>query len=146
MRRRYYKSGTGWCIWRWTQVNWRGKPYMIRLHLFKTPWFSAMLHWFLGPDPHSDPHDHPVAFVSFMLRGGYTERRYWGRYQWRPWRPAYRVREVRWLNLMPARGIHQIITVLPRTLTLVFTGPVVRRWGYHTRAGWVDWKEYGAGK
>ena len=129
MRRRY-ESGMGWCAWRWTDVDWRGVTYLLRLHLLKTPWGALMLHWINGPDPASDPHDHPVDFVSLTVRGGYTE-----------WTPKGIVRKR--LRFRRATDVHRIIECDPRTVTLVLCGPVKNEWGYFTRSGWkIDWKMY----
>src|SRR5262245_41559506 len=72
-RHRKYKSGTGWCAWRWTDTQ---SEYILRLHLFKTPWFAACLHWIRKPDEEPWLHDHPVSFLSLILRGGYAEKRW----------------------------------------------------------------------
>lgn len=126
---RKYESGTGWCAWRWTRVEWLGVLYLVRLHLLKAPWCAAMLHWILAPDPHPDPHDHPVSFLSITVRGGYTE-----------WTPAGLVRKR--IRFKRATDVHRIVKVAPGTLTLVFNGPGVRTWGFWTRSGWVDWRTY----
>ena len=132
---RRYKSGTGWCVWRWTDVDWQGETYMLRLHLLKTPWFAVMLHWIKGPDPAPDPHDHPVSFLSLTVRGWYAENLF------DQLGALYSVRfgPLRWT---PAYQMHRITLTKPGTLTLVVCGPVSRRWGYLTRKGWVDWKTY----
>src|SRR3954449_5709224 len=49
--------------------------YLTRLRIVQTPWFGVYLHRFDGPDPRPTLHDHPWPFLSFVLRGGYTERR-----------------------------------------------------------------------
>lgn len=131
---RKYETGMRWAFWRWTDVSFGGELYLRRLHLLKTPLFSVMLHWILRPDPQTDPHDHPVTFLSLVLRGWYVE---WRDYFW------HRRRVVRWWNLVRARDVHQIIQVAPRgCVTLVLAGPKVREWGYWTRTGWRHWKEY----
>lgn len=140
---RVYKSGTRWCAWRWTDVVLSGRVYLRRLHLVQVPWFSVMLHWIRFPDPQRDPHCHPVTFLSVVLRGGYTE-----------WRSSLRgaqarvgvVHRVRWWNFVRATDVHKILTVEPGTLTLVFAGPVVRRWGFWTSEGWISWRDYRAWK
>lgn len=43
----------------------------MKYHIDGLP-FPMVLHHFTAPD-HGDPHDHPWAFVSTILRGGYTE-------------------------------------------------------------------------
>lgn len=124
---RLYKSGTGWCVWRWTFTP---SAYITRLHLLKTPWFALMVHFINGPDPEPDMHDHPVSFLSCILRGGYTELRPSGVYS------------RRWFNFIRATDVHQILAVRPKTVTFCFVGPKVREWGFHTPDGWVYWRDY----
>jgi hypothetical protein len=102
-------------------------PYLTRLHLVHSPYGSIMLHW-LTPDPQPDMHDHPVAFASFILRGGYLEETPNGE------------KVIRWLNLKRPTDLHRITS--GTALTLVFAGPRRREWGFHTPEGWVHWKEY----
>ena len=129
---RLYKSGAGWCIWRWTFTP---SGYITRLHVLKTPWCALMIHWINGPDPEPDLHDHPVTFLSIILRGGYTE--FVGTKAWK------NLRNIRWWNFIRAGNhIHKIAEVEPNTVTLCFVGPKVREWGFHTKDGWVYWKDY----
>lgn len=134
MKHRLYKSGTIWCVWRWTFVD---SGYITRLHVIKTPWFAVCLHWLNSPDPEPYLHDHPVSFLSFILRGEYWERREVnGRLEY--------VRR-RWFNLVRATlyDRHTIVKVAPGTLTLVFMGPKTREWGFHNVNGeWTYWKDY----
>ena len=151
--RRKYESGTASCFWRWTDVVFEGWTYLVRLHVVKLEWLArrqlvgcspipapvkrgaaVMLHWFHGADPQPDPHDHPVSFLSIVLRGGYVE--------WRPGNPRHRVR---WFNFLRATDVHRILEVEPGTVTLVFSGPKVREWGFWTPTGWVGWREYNGG-
>jgi hypothetical protein len=137
VRRRVYTSGTRWCLWRWTDVDWQGQLYLRRLHLFQTPGGALMLHWIKTPDPHPDPHDHPVSFLSITLRGAYYE-------EWRG--EEYDDPAPRWIRnrfrFRRATDIHKITDAEPGTLTLVFAGPVVRCWGFHTARGFIPWKTY----
>jgi hypothetical protein len=134
-KNRLYKSGTGWCIWRWTFVD---SEYITRLHLLKTPWFAVCLHWINKPDPEPFLHDHPVSFLSIILSGGYTEKRK-GYLDYQSQLLTHR-----WFNLIKATShdTHTIVEVLPKTLTLALMGPKTRDWGFHTPAGWVHWKDY----
>ena len=136
---RKYESGTGWCVWRWTDVCWKGELYLRRLHIFKTPWFAVMLHWILTPDPHPDPHDHPVSFLSITVRGQYEEGLFAG--YGSCGLTAYHLNTNR-IRLRCAVDIHRILEVAPGTVTLVFSGPSERIWGFHTPDGWVDWRTY----
>lgn len=47
-------------------------PVFDKWHLNGLP-RAAVLHRFTAPD-HGDPHDHPWAFRSFVLSGGYVEQ------------------------------------------------------------------------
>jgi hypothetical protein len=135
---RKYKSGMGWCAWRWTNVYPcdDGVLYLVRLHLIKTPWFAVMLHWILSPDRQPDTHNHPTNFLSILLRGAYFELR-----------DARELRFVRWFNFIRAGDFHRIIHLSGErpVLTLCFTGRVVGTWGFKTPQGWVSWREYRGG-
>lgn len=134
MARRKYKTGTRWCFWRWTDVD---SEYITRLHVIKTPWFAACLHWINKPDPEPYLHDHPVTFLSLILRGGYTEKRTEDGIH-------VDLREHRWWNFIRAWSSdrHTIVRVEPRTLTLCLMSPKTREWGFHTENGWVYWRDY----
>ncbi len=133
-RGRKYKSGTGWCIWRWTDVE---SEYILRLHVVKTPWFAVCLHWINKPDAEPWLHDHPVTFLSLILRGGYAELRATGDGD-----IGHQVH--RWFNFVRASSAdrHRIIFCRKNTLTLCFMGPKTREWGFHMPEGWVFWKDY----
>ncbi len=133
-RDRAYKSGTGWCVWRWTDVD---SEYITRLHLFKTPWCALCLHWINKPDAEPWLHDHPVSFLSVILRGGYAELRKYG-----DGKPFHKVN--RWFNFVRAshNDRHRIIFARKNTLTLCFMGPKRREWGFHMPEGWIHWKGY----
>jgi hypothetical protein len=104
--------------------------YIVRLHLIKTPWFAVCLHWLKKPDPEPYLHDHPVTFLSIILRGGYGELTpEGGRYN-------------EWFNFIRATDRHSISWVWPGTVTLCFMGPKTREWGFHTENGWVYWRDY----
>jgi len=124
---RKYKTGTRWCFWRWTDVQ---SEYITRLHIIKTPWFAVCLHWLNKPDPDPYLHDHPVSFLSVILRGAYTEVTMSG------FQNNY------WFNFVRATDTHRIIAVRPKTLTLCFMGPKTQDWGFFTPEGKVYWKDY----
>lgn len=133
--KREYKSGTGWCLWKWTRVD---SEYILRLHVVKTPWFAVCLHWIRKPDAEPYLHDHPVSFLSIILRGAYAELRQRGG----AGTPKLLVH--RWWNVIRAdrQDRHRIIFARKNTLTLCFMGRKVRTWGFHTPTGWTDWREY----
>jgi hypothetical protein len=127
--RRQYKSGTAWCFWRWTDV---ASEYIVRLHVVKTPWFAICLHWFHKPDPEPFDHDHPVTFLSLILRGSYTEQR------------NGKLKTRRWFNFIRASDAdeHTIVALSGKPLSLCFMGPKRREWGFHRPQGWIGWKAY----
>lgn len=143
---REYKSGTTWCFWRWTVTD---SKYITRLHLIKTPWFAICLHWILKPDPEPYLHDHPVSFLSIILRGWYREMRHTAV---APFELVMR----RWFNWIRAarHDRHTICSVAPRgALTLCLMGPKRQEWGFHdvvlrngvptTHLGaWLHWRDY----
>lgn len=126
---RKYVSGTSWCIYRWTEVD---SGYITRLHLIKTPFGAIDIHWINAPDAEPWHHDHPVTFLSIILRGGYVEAR------------NGRLRKRRWFNFIRAskEDVHKIVYVWPKTITLCFMGPKRREWGFHIDGTWVHWKAY----
>jgi hypothetical protein len=130
---RKYKSGTAWGVWRWTDV---ASEYIVRLHVLKTPWFAICLHWFNKPDPEPFDHDHPVTFLSLILRGSYTEQR------------NGKLKRRRWFNFIRASSNdqHTIVGLHGKPLTLCFMGPKTREWGFHDPKGWIGWKDYYANK
>jgi hypothetical protein len=135
---RHYKSGSTWALWRWTFVP---TGYITRLHLVKTPWFAICLHWLNGPDPEPYLHDHPVDFLSIVLRGGYTESLDSGLSIVYPGAVTLSHR-VRLFNLVSCETKHRITQVEPNTLTLTFMGPKMQDWGFYLPSGRVSWQEY----
>lgn len=147
MKRRLYKSGTKWCVWRWTITD---SEYITRLHILKTPWFAICLHWINKPDPEPYLHDHPVSFLSIILRGWYAEIRQRGG-------TLGKLCRRKWFNWIPASrdDRHTIYNVSPDgALTLCFMGPKTQEWGFHGVAlneqrelvnapgEWLYWKIY----
>lgn len=130
---RRYRSGSKWAFWRWTRVVLDSTLYLLRLHILQTPLGSAMVHWIYHADPQPDTHDHPVWFMSFVLRGWYREQTPNG------------MRMIRWFNIVRPQDRHRIDAVSPGgVVTLVFCGRGVRTWGFHTAKGWIPWMDYKA--
>lgn len=132
---REYKSGMKWAFWRWTFTP---SGYITRLHLVKTPWGALMVHFLNSPDPEPHYHDHPVTFLSIIIRGWYTEMRRINL------DPRGKCVNRGWFNYIRATVLdaHRIIQVAPRTITFCFVGPKTREWGFHTPEGWIGWREY----
>lgn len=121
------------------------ETYLTRYRIIQTPWFGIFVHRMDGPDSRATLHDHPWTFTSFVLRGGYIERR------WDPLKmEVNEEHRVRWFNRMPLRAAHSIRTLLRYpTWTLVLTGRRVRTWGFldlnpklpHSYV-WTAWDEH----
>jgi len=139
---RKYRSGTRWGVWLWSEVVIGGETYLRRLHLLKTPWGAVMIHWILRADPQPHLHDHPVSFLSFVVRGGYQETRPRDRYEYAGRCFDFRSQWVTTWNWIAARDTHRIIDVLPGTITLCFAGPARQVWGFYTPEGKIAWTGY----
>jgi hypothetical protein len=155
-RRRRYRTGSAWALWRWTDVVHDDVLYLRRLHLIQVPRVGAiMLHWIKKPDPQIHLHDHPVSFLSIPVWGWYIEEVVGPKGI--PTRisqfnlgfpggiahitPVHRVR--RWWSFVPATKAHRIISTSPGgVVTLVFAGPKVREWGFYAERGWTPWTNY----
>lgn len=145
-----------------------GRTFLDRWGLCHERWGGFYVHHIAGPDPGKDLHDHPWAFVTIILRGGYTEHyarcpdgpNGAGRYvhpskieacymaeiaeRWPDTCTAGFVRRWRWLSVhrMPLGAAHRIVDARPGTWTLVLRGPTRRTWGFYLPTGWVAWTEY----
>lgn len=129
IKRRPYRTGSKWAFLRWTEVE---TGYLERLHVVGTPWFSICVHWLLKPDGDSFLHDHPVDFLSVILRGAYAEIRADGKLYLR-----------RFWNFIRARDYHSIVYVRPRTVTVCLMGPRRQTWGFLVPGfGKLPWRQY----
>lgn len=114
-----------------------GFPYLRRWYVLpRNRYFNIYLHQFLHDDDDRALHDHQWRFVSIILKGSYTEITKAGPCVRRRWSIAMR----------PADHAHQVVLMKYGALrmplpcwTLLFTGPVVREWGFHCPAGWRHW-------
>jgi len=132
-----------------------GKPYMIRWELLRVgKFFSIKLHKIVASDDVC-LHDHPWPFISFILKGGYHE--------WREFKSFAALNRASIDNLerfptgyqcskwygpgsvlyRPASYAHRLeLKNDTPCYTLVFTGSVIRKWGFFTKTGWIYWRDY----
>ena len=138
-----------------------GSAYLTRWTLMATRYGSLYLHKFHRSDG-LEQHDHPWPFWSVVLWPGYREVTPSGSQRRWPLLPAFR----------PATYRHRVQLLLyacPKCggagtdfltwdrvcrrcqgrcrlerscWTIVWTGPRVREWGFFTRSGWQNWREY----
>jgi hypothetical protein len=97
-------------------------PYLIRWKI-ETPAGSIRLHHWLGPDDDRAHHDHPWAFRTFVIKGGYTDWSPEGSQHLKA--PATQKRE--------AIHRHTVVPDLGGAWTVIVTGPKIRSWGF-----WAD--------
>lgn len=122
-----------------------GDVYLHRLRILQTPFFAFYLHDLNLPDSDRDPHDHPWNFTSIILRGGYTEEVFDNQYECLEgaYRKPRRNTWKRWsIHKMTTEKAHRILTVEPKTVSLVIVGRRKRDWGFWTSQGWVAWQDY----
>lgn len=124
-----------------------GNVYLKRWHLVRHDGGNVYLHEFHRNDDDRALHDHPWAFSSFVLEGGYWEHSLLYEVTGRP-EDQFKRRRVwygpgEWVRRPWPRWPHRV--ELPpgqRALTLVVTGPRVREWGFHCPGGWVHWRDF----
>jgi hypothetical protein len=110
-----------------------GDVYLSRLMLIRLPWLGVYLHIIRRPDWARCQHDHPWAFVTLILWGGYEEAVGDRRFVRRPGYVGYRPRSFE----------HRITRLLRRTaVTLVVRGKNHEAWGFRTTTGKVGWRSY----
>lgn len=130
--------------------------YLIRYYVIKSKYFNFFIHQFLRSD-RDDLHDHPWNFCTYLLRGSYTENKLnqeTGEME-QTWRANYP--DCGWgeeksnlLVFRKATDLHQVVVDEDlkednkhlAALTLFFSGPTIREWGFIKDGEWVNWKEY----
>lgn len=126
-------------------------PYLNRWWVIpRNRLFNVYLHQFLRDDDDRALHDHPWAWCSLLLRGGYVEHtiaaggihhrhvRHAPSVKFSLPSRAHRVELFKWW------GPPDYARCVPsRCWTLFITGPVVRQWGFHCpERGWVPSFEF----
>lgn len=104
-----------------------GAPYLARVYLWHWGGWRVYLHRFISCDGDRFMHDHPFHAFSVVLSGGYSEERM---VTLDMPAPAFKVRQVRWLNWIPAKTFHRIASTLPGTWTLFVNSPHRKQWGF----------------
>lgn len=134
-------------------------PYLERTFLMITPWFRVMWHKFLISDDDC-LHDHPWAFLSFIVKGGYWE---WCDYDQLSLKERKKIDFTKIERRLGPDGGLQIrrrynpgsilfrradwkhkVEVDKPAYTLVITFKKERRWGFWPKRGWVHHSEYGS--
>lgn len=102
------------------EIGWKdiGEEF-TRFTLLKTPWFRVYLHRLKALTQHPECHDHPWAFVTFLLWGGY----------WEYHAPDWTWRRPGSVLYRPAEWTHNVVTD-GVSWSLVVTGAKKRRWSF----------------
>ena len=142
----------------------------MRRWILTTPLGTIRIHHITRPDADPELHDHPWNFVSLVLKGWYEEERPTPEIVsfvrkdllcpepvdrlvrdlvLRALAPdsAFRIfrrvtsREAGSVAYRHASDPHRITAVSPGGVwTLVFTGRLIRDWGFWTDKGWIGWR------
>jgi len=109
-------------------------PYLSRWFVLPRNRFANVyLHHIRKSDDDRALHDHPWWNVSLILAGGYVERTVMAVYH----------RPVGSLVARRATTAHRLIVAdATPAVSLFFTGPVMRTWGFHCPKGWVPWRQF----
>lgn len=127
-----------WAI-RWKeQLGLKECPYVYRWR-FESPFGSVRVHHWLGRDDDRAMHDHPWSFVTFILRGGYTEMV--------PSERGDGSVTLKWLkapsvHYRPADYQHMVFPNEGSVWTVIVTGPRVRHWGFWVKGKFVKSYKY----
>ena len=141
--------------------------YLIRYYIVKHKWCNIFIHQFLRSDK-DDLHDHPWDFVTYLVRGQYTEQRYntelntvqvtkRSNYVYDDFMTDVRLKENTFVY-RKATDQHRVVVKEDlkevdkhkAALTLFISGPTKREWGFwkeeHTPGGilraWTPWRKY----
>lgn len=97
---------------------------------------NVYLHRILRDDDDRALHDHPWENVSYLLAGSYREITPDGTFVRQPGNIVRR----------PASALHRLELIDNKPcVSLFFTGPKVREWGFDCPRGWVHWRDFTAG-
>lgn len=113
-------------------------PYLLRWFVIPRNEFSNVyLHKILRSDDDRALHDHPWASRSFIIEGGYFEHLADGSREWRG---------AGWVGERQAKDAHRLeIIEGDYAITLFFTGPKEREWGFHCPNEWRHHTDFTTG-
>jgi hypothetical protein len=127
-------------------VSKEGKIHFRRWRILATPWFNIYIHNILRSDEEAHPHDHPWNFLSFVLKGGYSEEwlHFYEDKAYQKGAPLLKsVRRPGTFVYHDAKDFHKLTLLKGSAWTLVFTfGKRRPSWGFQTEQGWLEHKAY----
>jgi hypothetical protein len=126
-------------------ISREGLLHFRRWRLLATPWVSVYIHHIARSDEDKDPHNHPFAFRSLILKGGYSELVEWWDHP-KENRQDTKIQTFRAGQSVyhPTSDYHKItLTNGKPAWTLVFTGKRnPGQWGYLVDGKHVDHVTY----
>lgn len=124
-------------------------PLLTRYFLFRSKRLAIFIHHLHASDEDRALHDHPWAFLTFLLSSGYWEHvDNWREIKQKSWLPQFqRIAGRFWrrrfsILYRPAKWRHRLELERP-VWTLVIRFRRERDWGFWTDSGWQFWKDYG---
>ncbi len=114
-------------------------PYMERWWIVpRNTWQNVYLHRILRDDEDRALHDHPFDNTSVIISGSYLEHVATG---------ESILRQAGDVIERTAETAHRLELIGGKPcVSLFFTGPKVREWGFHCPNGWVPWEVFTAGE
>lgn len=111
-----------------------GDSYLLRWWIVpRNEYSNVYLHEFRRSDDDRALHDHPWASTSLIIRGRYLEHTPEGVFE----------RVAGDVCSRAADALHRVELFPGETaVTLFFTGPKVREWGFACPQGWRHWTEF----
>lgn len=110
-----------------------GDPYMRRWWVVpRNEQQNCYLHEILHSDDDRALHDHPFENTSVVIAGSYMEHTPEGSF----------LRVAGDVVSRPPEALHRLELIGDRAVTLFFTGPVVRQWGFECPQGWIPAYEF----
>jgi hypothetical protein len=117
---------------RWAEeVNCQTGVYLRRWFV-RTPYFTVRLHHWLHSDDERYLHDHTWWFITFVLKGGYTDVSDKGNEHLKAGSIRYRA----------ATHKHSVKVDTEGAWTLLITGPKIRNWGFWIGNKWKKSNKY----
>jgi hypothetical protein len=129
-----------WTLSNGVYVGWRGCNFVRRWSIVAPSGRGLRIHHFLPSTVEFTAHDHPWAFVTLVLRGGYVDIT--SRNGQELARDKVRAPGIRYRD---RHHEHRTITGPEGAWTVVINGPTLRTWGFWSAAGqWLPWRAYHA--
>lgn len=125
-------------------------PYLLRWWFIpRNKWFNIYFHHFMRSDTDEALHDHPWNNVSFVLDGSYNEMMPAFPDKWPEDRTMILKR--RWPgDIVKRKATDPHAIILSKlfggkespVMSIFFTGPLLREWGFWCKQGWRHWKDF----